>query len=243
MSLPDIPCLTNPSHSYKIHRFHPPPSDQPALPLYIPPCLANPPHRLHPPNHDQPLRIQIEGPLLAIQKILPEVSWHVPNHFSDFPMPGGPKLAELAFRTLYGRDVRPDVSRDIVVRDEYRGWLIEARPVVYVQLSRRILHLATKSTNVRIPSHLRMIDYYGVTFDHLVPTDDTNPEVLQINIVEIEDDDGAYANKYNPFGIDPTEYSGKKVLAVPRCCQKRKGTTDRQRVNDAVNSRGKEDSE
>jgi hypothetical protein len=30
-----------------------------------------------------------------------------------------------------------------------------------------------------------MIDYYGVTFDHLVPPDDTNPEVLQINIVEI----------------------------------------------------------
>lgn len=79
-----------------------------------------------------------------------------------------------------------------------------------------------------------MIDYYGVTFDHLVPPDDTNPEVLQINIVEIEDDAGVYANKYNPFEIDPKEYIGKKVLAVPRCCQKRKGTTDRMRVNDAV---------
>jgi hypothetical protein len=82
-----------------------------------------------------------------------------------------------------------------------------------------------------------MIDYYGVTFDHLVPTDDTDLEVLQINIVEIEDDGGVYANKYNPFDIDPAEYIGKKVLAVPRCCQKRKGTTDRKRINDAVNAR------
>lgn len=87
------------------------------------------------------------------------------------------------------------------------------------------------------PLYYSMIDYYGVTFDHLVPTDDTDPEVLQINIVEIEDDGGVYANKYNPFDIDPAEYIGKKVLAVPRCCQKRKGTTDRQRINDAVNAR------
>lgn len=82
-----------------------------------------------------------------------------------------------------------------------------------------------------------MIDYYGVTFDHLVPTDDTDPEVLQINIIEIEDDGGVYANKYNSFDIDPAEYIGQKVLAVPRCCQERKGTTDRKRINDAVNVR------
>lgn len=87
------------------------------------------------------------------------------------------------------------------------------------------------------PLYYRMIDYYGVTFDHLVPADDTNPEVLQINIVEIEDDAGVYANKHNPFEIDPKEYIGKKVLAVPRCCQNRNGTTDRVRVNDAVNAR------
>jgi hypothetical protein len=28
--------------------------------------------------------------------------------------------------------------------------------------------------------------------------------------------------------------TGRKVLAVPRCCQRRKGTTDRPRVNDGV---------
>lgn len=78
------------------------------------------------------------------------------------------------------------------------------------------------------------IDYYGVTFDHLVPADDHYPEVLQINIVEIEADEGEYANEYLPFTVDPAEYIGKKILAVPRCCQKRKGTTDRSRVNGSV---------
>jgi hypothetical protein len=42
-----------------------------------------------------------------------------------------------------------------------------------------------------------MIDYYGVTFDYLVSVDDTNPEVLQTNIVEIEDDADVYAIQYN----------------------------------------------
>jgi len=82
-----------------------------------------------------------------------------------------------------------------------------------------------------------MIDYYGVTFDHLVPADDTDPEVLQINIVEIEDDAGMYAIKYNQFKINPADYVGKQVLGAPRCCSTRKGTTDRKRVNGAVNER------
>ena len=76
-----------------------------------------------------------------------------------------------------------------------------------------------------------------MTFDHLVPADDTNPEVLQINIIEIEDDNGAYANEHMPFAVDLAEFVGKKVLAVPRCCQKRKGTQDRGRVNDCVQER------
>ncbi|OAF60151.1 hypothetical protein VC83_02786 [Pseudogymnoascus destructans] len=71
-----------------------------------------------------------------------------------------------------------------------------------------------------------MIDYYGITFDH-----DTDPEVLQINIFEIEDG-GIYVNESISFEIDPADYAGKKVLALPRCCQKRKGSTDRMRVND-----------
>lgn len=36
------------------------------------------------------------------------------------------------------------------------------------------------------------------------------------------------------FYVDPDEYTGIKVLAVPRCCQKRRDTQDRGRVNDGV---------
>lgn len=78
------------------------------------------------------------------------------------------------------------------------------------------------------------MDYYGVTFDHLVPSGDTDPEVLQINIIEMDDDGGKYARDNLRFTVDPHEYAGRKVLAVPRCCQNRKGTQDRGRVNDMV---------
>jgi hypothetical protein len=84
------------------------------------------------------------------------------------------------------------------------------------------------------------IDYYGVTFDHLVPANDPNPEVLAISIIEVDNDEGAFANKVLLFQIDPTEYTGKKVLAVPRCCQVKKGTQDRQRWNDLVADRDRE---
>ncbi|KAK6815936.1 hypothetical protein RU639_009020 [Aspergillus parasiticus] len=84
---------------------------------------------------------------------------------------------------------------------------------------------------------IRQIDYYGVTFDHLVADDYSNPEVLQINNIEIEDDNGVYAKICLLFGIDPVDFIGKKVLAVPRCCQKRKGTQDRWQVNALVDQR------
>jgi hypothetical protein len=83
------------------------------------------------------------------------------------------------------------------------------------------------------------IDYYGVTFDHLVPADDPNPEVLAISIFEVNNDGGAFANKNLLFRIDPAEYK-KKVLAVPRCCQVKKGTQDRQRCNTEVAERDRE---
>jgi hypothetical protein len=59
-------------------------------------------------------------------------------------------------------------------------------------------------------TYFSYIDYYGVTFDYLFPADDPNPEVLDNN-------GGAFANRVLSFPIDPTEYTGKKVHAVPRC--------------------------
>ncbi|UNI23619.1 hypothetical protein JDV02_009428 [Purpureocillium takamizusanense] len=180
--------------------------------LYIPSCIREPAHPFHPPPLGKPLRIQIEGPLVSVKKLLPDTPWHVRYIPTSFPQPAGPLLARLTYEKIYGHPVRRDVEGDLVVRDEYLGWVREVRP-------------------------RNEIDYYGVTFDHLVPADDPNPEVLQININEMDDDEGAYANKYLPFAVDWREFTGKRILAVPRCCQLRKGTTDQLRINDGVHRR------
>lgn len=189
---------------------------QPPLELHIPPCFRTPAHAFHPPPIDRPLRIQIEGPAVAIERLLPDTPWALGHWCPEFPQPPGPELARLTYQALYGRD--PIVEEestskgspgDMIVRDEYLGEVISARPGFE-------------------------LDYYGVTFDHLVPVDDLDPEVLQINIIEIEIDDGRYFHSFVPFSINVADYAGKKVLAIPRCCQRRKGTTDRARVNDGV---------
>ncbi|KNG86328.1 hypothetical protein ANOM_005222 [Aspergillus nomiae NRRL 13137] len=161
-----------------------------AVPLYIPPCIHNPTSKHHLPPHDQPLRIQIEGPLVAIQRILPDIPWHLSLLNRTFPQPAGPELARLTYQQIYERDTCLEVAGDLMMRDEYLGWVPE-----------------------------NVIDYYGVTFDHLVPLDEPNPEVLQINIIEIEDDNGADASTGLLFAVGLVEYIRKKVLAVPRCCQ------------------------
>ncbi|KAH8710176.1 hypothetical protein GQ44DRAFT_742871 [Phaeosphaeriaceae sp. PMI808] len=81
------------------------------------------------------------------------------------------------------------------------------------------------------------IDYYGVTFDHLVLADDPYPDVLAINIIEVYSDEeiytdgGKYANEVLLFSIRPSEYMGKKVLA------RKQGTKDRIRINTEVAER------
>ncbi|KAI1498404.1 hypothetical protein F5X99DRAFT_326696 [Biscogniauxia marginata] len=181
-----------------------------ALKLHIPHCIQTPAHCLHPPVPKRPLRIQIEGPTVSIERLLPAVSWHTNVRHLEFPQPAGPALAKLAYEAIYEREPEAD---DVIVRDEYLGWVVE--------------------------EPLSRIDYYGVTFDYLVPVSDPDPEVLQINIIEVENDGGAYANRWLPFTVDLAKYQGHMVLAVPRCCQKRKGTQDRGRVNSSVAERQK----
>ncbi|KAJ8113452.1 hypothetical protein OPT61_g4413 [Boeremia exigua] len=186
------------------------------LELYIPPCVQNPPHHLHPPAAHKALRIRIQGPLQTIKKCLPQRSWHP---IAPFPQPGGLELAQLTHKVLYG-----DASADITsnVRDEYLAWCMEGR----------------------IPTD--KIDYYGVTFDHLVHPNELNPEVLCINIIEVDvseslyGDGGSYANEVLQFPVNPTEFTGKRVLAVPRCCQHKRGTRDQKQINDMVTERSKE---
>lgn len=63
-----------------------------------------------------------------------------------------------------------------------------------------------------------------MTFDHLVSAGDTDPEMLDINIIELEAKDGLYANGLDyanetlSFKVKPLCDLGEKVLAVPRCC-------------------------
>ena len=62
----------------------------------------------------------------------------------------------------------------------------------------------------------RLIDYYGVTFDHLVPADELNPEVLAINIIEVDNngggyaDGGKYANEVLLFPVNRQITQGRK---------------------------------
>jgi hypothetical protein len=77
------------------------------------------------------------------------------------------------------------------------------------------------------------LDTYCVTFDHLVPVDDKDPETLQITIFETEYDNTAYANKHYIGLINPEDYTPhtNRVFATYRCCEWRRGTTDRSRIN------------
>ncbi|KAH7009388.1 uncharacterized protein B0I36DRAFT_335030 [Microdochium trichocladiopsis] len=177
--------------------------------LHIIECICRPASALHPPPSDKPLRIQIEGPLVSIAKLFPDTPWDVSSVPAPFPQLAGRRLAELTYEKIYGQRYRPDIEGDLVVRDEYLGW---------------------------VPRRSE-IDYYGVTFDHLIPAHDQDPEVLQINIIEMDEDKGAYANQYLPFHVDWKDYAGKRILAVPRCCQRRIGSTDRRKINDGVNWR------
>jgi hypothetical protein len=61
--------------------------------------------------------------------------------------------------------------------------------------------------------------------------------VLAISIIEVDNDRGAFAKSVLRFQIDSTEYTGKKILAVPRCCQYKFGTQDRERINSEVMER------
>ena len=105
------------------------------LELYIPACINAPACSLHLPPPHKSLRIQIEGPLVSIQKLLPNRTssldeekgpmWPIDVRNLVFPQPGGKLLAELAFKHIYGREARPEIAGDFVLRDEYLGWVQE----------------------------------------------------------------------------------------------------------------------
>jgi len=93
-----------------------------ALSLSIPPCIENPQHPFHPPPLGYPLRIHIQGLLVSVQKLLPDVDWTIESRFDcrSF-LPAAPLLAKLTFQAAYGRALNED--EEIIVRDEYLGWV------------------------------------------------------------------------------------------------------------------------
>lgn len=95
-----------------------------ALELHIPPCIHDPVHPNHLPPEEKPLRINIEGPFVSIQKLVPEAQSHIIPGQHSFPQPAGPILARLAFEKIYGRQPG-STPGDFVVRDEYLGWVME----------------------------------------------------------------------------------------------------------------------
>ena len=95
-----------------------------ALELFIPPCIHNPRHCLHPPPLTRPLRIQIQGPLESIQKLLPKITW---DKIVRSPQPGGLELASLTLRALYSEEGLKDADSIPAVRDEYLAWAMEGR--------------------------------------------------------------------------------------------------------------------
>jgi hypothetical protein len=91
-------------------------------------------------------------------------------------------------------------------------------------------------------SFLLAISTTMVSLDYRVPPNDLDPEVLVVNIIEVDNDGGyadggKYANEVLLFPVDPNDYTGRQVLAVPRCCQHKKGTQDRRLITGLVAKR------
>lgn len=85
----------------------------------------------------------------------------------------------------------------------------------------------------------RYIDHYSTTFDHLVPPDDDEPEVIIIFICETEYDNASYAQARYPGVVDPLDYvpHQKRVFAFPQCCLHSCGANAGASINQEVRDR------
>ncbi|KAI0535877.1 hypothetical protein GGR58DRAFT_515031 [Xylaria digitata] len=208
-----------------------------AFKLVLPQCEQIPTCVNHPPEWKKPLRIQVMGlnkdldnlfddgikcprpraPYLAPWRLeLPfsegsQLERHV-DRATEFIEPGL-RFVQMAFRLLYGRDPDPRNPSDIVSRHQYDIWR------------------GATADRVLLPEPI--LEGYAITFDHLLgPDDEGDPETLMLNIVDPNDPPEA-----DLITIDKSPYtSGHEpvLLLIPRCCQVRKGTTDRRRINRGI---------
>jgi hypothetical protein len=200
--------------------------------LIIPPCQQNPADRNHPPRLDRALRIQVLGSNQTINKLFSDDT-KMPSHIVspiDFD-DAGLELAKLAFRLLYGREVDPRNPSDFVPRHQYNtfhGKYGECPPWEHTCVDKYPYIRLVSANSIVLDS----VDGYAITFDHLVSPTDQDPETLMMNICDPGDTEAA---KY--FKVDFAQYNvgtESVVLLVPRCCQSRRGTTDRQGINKQV---------
>ncbi|KAI0489837.1 hypothetical protein F4859DRAFT_462554 [Xylaria cf. heliscus] len=182
--------------------------------LVLPQCEQTPTCVNHPPEPDKPLRIQIIGLNKDLDNVFDDgTKWPTPKSSLDkateFIEPGL-RLVQMAFCLLYGRDPDPGNPSDMVPRHQYDIW--------------------RGATEDRVLLPKPILEGYAITFDHLLgPDDEDDPETLMLNIINPNDPQRA-----GFIMIDTSPYtSGPEpvLLLVPRCCQVRKGTTDRRRIN------------
>ncbi|KAI1299873.1 hypothetical protein F5Y03DRAFT_364995 [Xylaria venustula] len=185
-----------------------------AFKLVLPQCEQTPPCMNHPPEWENPLRIQIGSDIVDLNNLFGDgVKITSPksslNRSAEFIEPGL-RLVQMAFRLLYGRDPDPGNPSDMVPRHQYDVWR------------------GATADRTLLPEPI--LEGYAITFDHLLgPDDEDDPETLMLNIVDPND-----PSRADHMTIDKSPYTsgpGPVLLLVPRCCQVRKGTTDRRRIN------------
>ncbi|KAI1146655.1 hypothetical protein F4825DRAFT_440057 [Nemania diffusa] len=188
-----------------------------AFKLVLPQCAQTPTCVNHPPESEKALRIQVMGDNKDFDNLLDDgTKMPTPKSSMDkateFIKPGL-QVAQMAFRLLYGREPDPGNPSDMVPRHQYDIWR------------------GATPDRVLLPEPI--LEAYAITFDHLLgPDDEDDPETLMLNIVDPNDPLSA-----DLITIDTSPYtSGSELvlLLVPRCCQIRKGTTDRRRINREV---------
>ncbi|KAI0102205.1 hypothetical protein GGR51DRAFT_298461 [Nemania sp. FL0031] len=185
-----------------------------AFRLVLPQCEQTPTCVNHPPESEKPLRIQVMGDNKDLNNLFDDgTKMPTPKSSMDkakeFIKPGL-ELARMTFRLLYGRDPDPGNPSDMVPRHQYDIWR------------------GATADRVLLPEPI--LEGYAITFDHLLgPDDEDDPETLMLNIVDPNEPPIA-----DLITVDKSPYISKSepvLLLVPRCCQVRKGTTDRRRIN------------
>ncbi|KAF2964885.1 hypothetical protein GQX73_g8682 [Xylaria multiplex] len=188
--------------------------------LILPQCEQTSTCVNHPPEWEKPLRIQISGWNKDLDNLF-EDGLKMPkpkssmDRATEFIEPGL-RLVQMAFRLLYSRNPDPATPSDMVPRHQYDIWR------------------GATPDRVLLPEPMQRdytrLEGYTITFDHLLgPGDEDDPETLMLNI--IDPNDPVRADHMTISKSPYTSGSEPVLLLVPRCCQVRKGTTDRRRIN------------